>query len=139
MHDLGLVQPIDRFGQRVVVAVSDASDKRLDAGFGQALGVANRHILRSAVAVMHQRVAGTPRVKRLFERIEHELGLLARRQLPADDSPCVDVDDEGDVGKSLPSRNKGVVADPQLVRTVRFERAMHQVWTDQPFVDISGP
>ena len=35
MHDLGLVQPIDRFGQRVVVAVSDASDRRLDAGFGQ--------------------------------------------------------------------------------------------------------
>ena len=35
MHDLGLVQPVDRFGQRVVVAVSDASDRRLDAGFGQ--------------------------------------------------------------------------------------------------------
>ena len=32
---LGLVEAVDRFGQRVVVAVADAADRRIDPGFGQ--------------------------------------------------------------------------------------------------------
>jgi hypothetical protein len=42
--------------------------------------------------MLHQRVAGPSRVKRLFERVENELGLLACRQLPADDWARLDVE-----------------------------------------------
>ena len=39
MDDLGLVETVDRFGEGVVVAVAHAAYRRLDARFGQALGV----------------------------------------------------------------------------------------------------
>ena len=42
---LGLVEAVDGLGQRVVVAVADTADGRLDAGFGQALGVFARGYL----------------------------------------------------------------------------------------------
>jgi hypothetical protein len=36
-NDLGLVKPIDRLGERVVVTVADAADRALDTGFGETL------------------------------------------------------------------------------------------------------
>jgi hypothetical protein len=44
-NDLGLVQPDDCLGHRVVVGVTDAPHRRLDPSFGQSLGVANREVL----------------------------------------------------------------------------------------------
>ena len=38
----GLEQADDCLGESIVVAVADAADRRLDAGVGQALGVADR-------------------------------------------------------------------------------------------------
>lgn len=61
MNDLSLEQAVDGFGQRIVVAVANAADRRFDAGFAQPLGVANGQISRAAVAVMHQ-PPGTTRV-----------------------------------------------------------------------------
>lgn len=46
MVDLGLVEAVDRLGQRVVVAVADTAHRRFNAGFGEALGVADAGILR---------------------------------------------------------------------------------------------
>ena len=45
MDDLGLVEAVDGFGERIVVAVADAADGRLDPRFGQALGVFDRDVL----------------------------------------------------------------------------------------------
>ena len=42
---LGLVEPVDRLGERVVVRIADAADGRLDAGLGEALRVFDRDIL----------------------------------------------------------------------------------------------
>ena len=53
-YELGLVQADNRFGQCVVVAVADTTDRRLDAGLGETLRVADRNVLDPAVAVMHQ-------------------------------------------------------------------------------------
>ena len=49
---IGLVEAVDRFGRRVVVAVADAADRRIDPGFGQAPGVFDRQALDAAIAVM---------------------------------------------------------------------------------------
>ena len=57
MDHLGLVEAVDRLGQGVVVAVADAADRGLDAGLGQALGVADRDVLDAAVAVMDEAAA----------------------------------------------------------------------------------
>ena len=42
---LGLVQPDDRLGQAVVVAVADRADRRRGADLGEAFGVADRGVL----------------------------------------------------------------------------------------------
>src|SRR5271165_2083873 len=56
-NDLGLVKPVDRLGERVVVGISDAADGRFDAGVFQSLRVFDRDILHAAVAVMHEAAA----------------------------------------------------------------------------------
>jgi hypothetical protein len=45
MDDLGFVESVDRFCESIVIGVADASDGRLDAGFGEALGVFDRDVL----------------------------------------------------------------------------------------------
>ena len=42
---LGFEEAVDAFGERVVVAVADAADGRLDARFGQAFAVFDRYWL----------------------------------------------------------------------------------------------
>ena len=38
---LGLVEPVDGLGERVVVAVADGADRRAGADLGEAFGVAH--------------------------------------------------------------------------------------------------
>lgn len=52
MNDLGLVETVDRFGERVVVRVADTSDGRLDPGFRQSLRILDRHVLNAPVRVV---------------------------------------------------------------------------------------
>src|SRR5262245_45706755 len=90
MDQLSLEQPDDGLGKSVVVAVTDAADGRLDAGFRQAFGVFDRDVLNPAVAVMDQAAATrrSPVVKRLLQRIEHETRLRRAGDPPADDAAC---------------------------------------------------
>ena len=53
MDDLGFVESDDGFGERVVVRVADATDRRLDARFRQPLRVADREILTAPIAMMN--------------------------------------------------------------------------------------
>ena len=123
VDQLGLVQPVDRLGQRVVVAVALAAHRRLDAGLGQTLAVADRDVLRAAVAVMDQGVValGLPGVQRLLQRVEHEVGVHRTAHPPADDAPGEHVDDEGHVQPALPGRDVGEVRHPELIRPLGLE------------------
>ena len=49
---LSLEQADNRLGESIVVAVADAADGGLDAGGGQALGVADRDVLHAADALL---------------------------------------------------------------------------------------
>ena len=124
-----LEEPDDRFGEGVVVRIAAAADRRLDAGVGQALGVAHREILAAAIAVMHQVADGVVAavVDRLLERIEHEVGPQRRRDAPADDAAREDVDDERDVDEAAPRRDVREVRDPELIRPRRGEVPVDQV------------
>ena len=96
---LGLVEAVDHLGQSIVVAVSDAADRRLYPGFGEALGVLDGQILRSAVAMMDDAapMGRSSIVKRLFQRVKYEAGMRRPAGPPADDPPGVGIDDKGDV------------------------------------------
>jgi hypothetical protein len=70
---------------------------------------------------------GLTRVQRLFQRIEHEVGPHRAAYVPADDAPSEDVDHEGDIDETLPGRDIGEIADPQLVRPLGLELAVDPV------------
>src|SRR5690606_15831239 len=104
MDHFGLVQAVDRLGESVVVRVADAADGGLDARFGQALGILDRHILDASVRMMHQ-TASMDRaaiMQRLFERIENEARMRRSAHPPADDPAGIGIDDEGHVDKASP-------------------------------------
>ena len=68
------VKPDDRLGQGVRIAY--VAHRLLDPGLGQAFGVADGQIMRSAITVMDQAVTPAHRalVQRLLEGIEREIG-----------------------------------------------------------------
>ena len=74
---LGFEQTDDRLGQRIVVTVADAADRGLDASLGQALGVADRDLLRPPIAMMDEPVLPdrSPVVESLLQGIKNEAGL----------------------------------------------------------------
>src|ERR1700730_10234354 len=115
---LGLVEAVDGLGQRVVVAVADAAHGRLDTSFGQALGVLDRDVLATSIAVMNKpsTMQRAPVMQSLFESIEHEAGMCRSRNPPADDAPGEGIDDKGDVDEARPGRDMCEVRDPQRVR-----------------------
>lgn len=52
MDGLGLVKTVDCFGESVVIGITDAPNRRLDARLRQPLRIANRHVLRAADALL---------------------------------------------------------------------------------------
>jgi hypothetical protein len=66
-------------------------------------------------------------VQSLLQGIEHEGGMGGPRRPPADDAPGIGVDHERHVDEAGPGRDVGKVADPQGVRTRRFELTVHPV------------
>ncbi len=61
---LGLVETVDRLGERIVVGVRDAADRRSGADLVEAFGVANRRVLGPGVGVAHESFEGVPRDQR---------------------------------------------------------------------------
>src|ERR1700749_2063789 len=103
MDKLSLVQAVNRFRERIVIRIADAADGGVDACFGQALGVANAHVLRSPVRMVYKAalVARLPGTQRMFECVEHEICPGRARDAPADNAAGEGVDDEGDIGEAL--------------------------------------
>jgi len=102
MDHLGLVEAIDRLGERVVIGVADAADRRFDARRDEPLGVAQRDVLRTSVALMHETAPldGATLVQGLLQSVEHEAGMGGSGNAPSDDAPSEDIDDEGHVDEA---------------------------------------
>ena len=73
--DLGPEQADHRFGQGVVIRVAGAADGGSDADLGQALAVADRQVLGSPVAVMHQAIGVGASVQRLLQCVQNQVCL----------------------------------------------------------------
>ena len=132
MDDLGLVKPVDRFGESIVVAIANTSDRRLDTCLRQSLGIANRHVLNTPVGVVHEAAAmsGTPIMKRLIQGIEDEGGMCRPANTPADYTPGKYVYDESDIDEALPGGDICEIRNPKLVQRLHLELTVHAVeWT----------
>ena len=123
MDDLGLVQPVDRLGQGVVVGVALAAHRGLDASFCQALGVANADVLRPSVGMVRQCAIPLrlPGVQGLLQGIQNKVRVHGTAHPPTHNAPGVHVDDKGHVQPALPGRDIGEVRDPELIGPIGFE------------------
>src|SRR5216683_6052990 len=104
VNKLGLVKSNDRLGKCVVVRIAHAAYRRLDSRFGQSLGVANRQILATAIAVMHDPLDSGARPQRLLQRVQDQFGVHRARHAPADDAPGEHIDHKRDVNEACPRR-----------------------------------
>src|SRR3954447_683751 len=79
--------------------------------------------LPTAITMMDEAAAadGPALVQGLLQRVQHEAGVRAAGDTPADNTPRKDVDDESDIDKTGPRRDVGKVGHPQGVRTRCFE------------------
>jgi hypothetical protein len=139
--DLGFEQADDGFGEGIIVAVAEASDRGLDPGLGQPFRVPDADVLPASVAMMGQAALRRAAVmQRLFQGIEDKACMSRPRDPPADNAAGEDVDDEGDVHKALPGGHKGEIRHPQHVRTRRPELPVHLVRrTGRGLVGDRGP
>jgi len=87
--------------------------------------------LHAAVTVVNQPaqvVAGVGALPdRHVQRVQGQVGVEVLGQLPPDDHPRVDVDDERRVHPPGVGADVGDVGDPQLIRPLGDELAFHQV------------
>ncbi len=95
-------------GPRTGSAVTDAADRRLDPCLGKPLGILDRDVLHTAIAVMDEAAApdGPARVQGLLQCVQHEAGVRRAGDTPADNAPREDIDDEGDIDKTGPRRDR---------------------------------
>ena len=140
MNDLGFVEAVDGLGEGVVVRVADAAHRRLNPGLHQPLGVLDRDVLASAVAVVNQAAAmsGPSVVQRLLQSVEHEVGVRRPADAPADDIAGIDIDHERHVDEARPGGDISEVRDPEPVRRWSLElsidlveRTRHRLITDR--------
>src|SRR6266851_696789 len=118
VNKLGLVKSNDRLGKCVVVRIAHAAYRRLDSRFGQSLGVANRQILATAIAVMHDPLDSGARPQRLLQRVQNQFGVHRPRHPPADDAPSEYIDHERDVNEACPRREWS--ERPGVVETISW-------------------
>jgi hypothetical protein len=106
-NHLGLEEADDRFGHRIIIGITATADGGREPGISQAVGVAHRHVLRAAVAVMDEAVEAFSAavIACMFQRVEDEVGGQGRGAAPADHPPREDVDHKGDVHESTPRRD----------------------------------
>jgi hypothetical protein len=73
------------------------------------------------------------------QRVKDEIGAHVGRELPADDAAAVDVDHEREEDQALPAAQVGEVRDPQRIRPVGGELALHEIGpTDRSGVGDRG-
>jgi hypothetical protein len=68
-----------------------------------------------------------PPSERHLERVADQGLPHVTRQLPADDPPCVNVKNDGEVAPPFPGVDVREVGQPQLVGPIRAEVALHQI------------
>src|SRR5690606_8425482 len=111
------------------IAVSTTAHRGLNAGFGEALCVADRDVLSTPVAVVDQAVGllWLTLIQRLLQGIEHEVGLHGTADAPAHDTTGKYVNYEGHIQPALPGRHVREVRHPQLIGPVGLELPIHVV------------
>ena len=129
--EFGLVVPVHRLGQGIVIRVAGGADRGGRAGLSKTLGVADGDVLNALIAVVREPGDGLACViagpDAHLERVQREVRPQRLRQLPADHAAGEHVDDERGIHPAGEGAAVGDVRDPQLVRSGRGELPLHQI------------
>jgi len=105
VYQLSLVQPVDGFCQRAVVAVTTTAHRWFDSCFCQSFGVPNGHILRATIGMVNQwlvtlwlAIKQSPLLC-----IQHEVSSHGAAHAPTHNTPRIHIDDERNKQPALPS------------------------------------
>ena len=111
MDHLSFVEAVDGFGEGIVIAVTDAANRRLDASLGKPLSILDRNVLHTAITVVDEAVApnGLALVQGLLQRVQYEAGVSRAGDTPANNAPRKSVDDKGDIDETGPRRDVGKI------------------------------
>jgi len=128
---LGLEQRIQRLGHRIIIGITDRSDRRDRLDVGESFCVAHRRVLHTAVGMMNEIGQVTAGVltgpDAHVKRIECEVGVEVRGQLPTHDPPREHIEHERRVHPPGERPHVRYVGHPQLIRSGRGELAVDQV------------
>lgn len=116
-----------RLSQRIVIAVAPTAGRGGHPGLGQPLRVADRQVLRAAVARNNQSTVPFPRMQRLLQSVQHEVAVQAAAHLPTDDAPSGGVDHERIVDEDSHRPDVCSIRDLQRVRPGDRHVAVDQV------------
>lgn len=117
---------------QIIVIDSDQGESgasaswREGAGFSEAFGVLDGHVLRSAIAVMDKAALmnGASIVDSLLQRIQHKAGVRRPADAPAHNVTGVDVDHGGNGDETRPGSDICEVGNPEHVRRRSMELAI---------------
>jgi hypothetical protein len=117
MYHLGFVKPVDRFGERIVVAVADTADGWHKTDLSKPLGALDRDILHTSVRMVDEAIVRKwfSIMKCLLQHIEYKAGVRRPADASADDPTRIGIDTEGDIEEASPSRDIREIGDPQYV------------------------
>lgn len=132
---LGLIQPVDRLHQRIVIGITHAVDRRRDPLQGQVFGESHRRVLTTGIRVVGQ-FPGHDGVldpvafpQRQVQRDAHQFHPAGGLGMPADDALGVYIDDESDIH---PARRS------VYIREIRYPLPVGGLGGDIPVEQIRG-
>ena len=132
----GPVVPIEEFaleageealGDGVVQRVADGAHRAEQPGVAKALPEDPAAVVRSVIRVGDRTLGWASAPGGHVDGVGDELGAHVISDRPAHDAPGPGVDDDGEVDPALTAAVLGDVLDPQAVRAVGSELAMHQI------------
>lgn len=123
--EFGLVVPVHRLGQSVVIRIADRPDRGCRTDLCQTFAVANRGELKIPRRYDTSDHHGGAGPAGHLNRVEGHLGAHMRRDPPAHDHPGERVDDETHVGDTHPGGYERPLGHPEPVRSGRGELPPH--------------
>ena len=117
----------EAFGDGVVERVADGAHRAEQPGVAESLTEHPAAVVRSVVGVGDRSLGWPPAPGGHVDRVGDELGAHVIGDRPAHDTTTPGVDDDGEVDPALTAAVLGDVLDPQAVRAVGSELAMHQI------------
>ncbi|MNS33180.1 hypothetical protein D3C72_652870 [compost metagenome] len=110
----------------VIVGIAHRAHRRLNTGVPATSPEGNRRVLAALIRVVNDILWAALR-ERHIQRLQHQRGTQMAAHGPAHNAPAVHIQHHCEIEEACCGRNVGRIGDPQTVRHVSLEVALHQI------------